>query len=97
MAYQKNPFTYTPEDAANKSSSYTESSTTTYSNTKALVDGLATKQDLITEPIDENLITYERTISKERNLIQLLIKELLIMGFTFNDPELLDEINNLNI
>lgn len=36
---------YTPENVANKSSSYTVSSTTTYANTKALVDGLATKQD----------------------------------------------------
>lgn len=35
---------YTPENVANKSSSYTVSSTTTYANTKALVDGLATKQ-----------------------------------------------------
>jgi hypothetical protein len=31
------------EDTSNKSSSYTLSSTTTYANTKALVDGLATK------------------------------------------------------
>lgn len=36
---------YTAENTANKSSSYTSSSTTTYANTKALVDGLATKQD----------------------------------------------------
>ena len=34
---------YTAENIANKSSSYTASSTTTYANTKALVDGLATK------------------------------------------------------
>lgn len=34
---------YTPENTTNKSSSYTASSTTTYANTKALVDGLATK------------------------------------------------------
>lgn len=34
---------YTPENSANKSSSYTVSSTTTYPNTKALVDGLASK------------------------------------------------------
>lgn len=32
------------ENISNKSSSYTESSSTTYPNTKALVDGLATKQ-----------------------------------------------------
>ena len=34
---------YTPENTTNKSNSYTVSSTTTYANTKALVDGLATK------------------------------------------------------
>ena len=39
---------YTPENVANKSSSYTLSSTTTYANTKALVDGLATKEPTIT-------------------------------------------------
>lgn len=42
---------YTPENVANKSSSYTASSTTTYANTKALVDGLATKQNTLTNPI----------------------------------------------
>jgi hypothetical protein len=35
------------EDTVNKSSSFTASSTTTYANTKALVDGLATKQNTI--------------------------------------------------
>jgi hypothetical protein len=34
---------YTPENVSNKSSSFTSSSTTTFANTKALVDGLATK------------------------------------------------------
>lgn len=33
---------YTPENVANKSDSYTASSSTTYASTKALVDGLAT-------------------------------------------------------
>jgi hypothetical protein len=36
---------FTPENITNKSSSYTSSSTTTYANTKALVDGLATKEN----------------------------------------------------
>ena len=36
---------YTPENIANKSNSYTASSSTTYASTKALVDGLATKLD----------------------------------------------------
>jgi hypothetical protein len=38
---------FTPENVANKSDSFTASSTTTYANTKALVDGLATKQNTI--------------------------------------------------
>lgn len=35
---------YTPENVVNKSDSYTVSSSTTYASTKAVVDGLATKQ-----------------------------------------------------
>lgn len=38
---------YTPENVANKSDSYTASSSTTYASTKALVDGLATKNGQI--------------------------------------------------
>ena len=41
----------TKENVANKSNSYTVSSTTTYASTKALVDGLATKQNTLTNPI----------------------------------------------
>lgn len=37
---------YTPENVANKSDSYTASSSTTYASTKALVDGLALKANL---------------------------------------------------
>lgn len=36
---------YTPENVSNKSDSYTASSSTTYASTKAVVDGLATKQN----------------------------------------------------
>jgi hypothetical protein len=46
-AITQNNIGYTAENASNKSSSYTVSSTTTYANTKALVDGLATKQDTL--------------------------------------------------
>lgn len=42
---------YTPENIANKSDSYTVSSSTTYASTKAVVDGLATKQNTLTNPI----------------------------------------------
>ena len=43
LALKQDSIGYTAEDTSNKSSSYTASSTTTYANTKALVDGLATK------------------------------------------------------
>ena len=39
----QNNIAYVPENVANKSDSYTSSSSTTYASTKALVDGLATK------------------------------------------------------
>lgn len=42
---------YTAENNANKSSSYTASSTTTYANTKALVDGLATRVALVVKSV----------------------------------------------
>lgn len=41
----QNALGYTSENTSNKSDSYTLSSSTTYSTTKALVDGLATKQN----------------------------------------------------
>ena len=41
------PTDSTKEDVINKSDSYTTSSTTTYSSTKALVDGLGTKQNTL--------------------------------------------------
>ena len=38
---------YTPENVANKSDSYSVSSPTTYASTKAIVDGLATKENTL--------------------------------------------------
>jgi len=42
---------YVPENVSNKSDSYTLSSSTTYASTKSVVDGLATKQNTLTNPI----------------------------------------------
>jgi len=42
---------YTPENQANKSDSYTASSSTTYASTKALVDGLGTKANAVSLPM----------------------------------------------
>ena len=44
---KQNNLVYTPENISNKSDSYTASSSTTYASSKALVDGLATKADLV--------------------------------------------------
>lgn len=48
---------YVPENSANKSDSFTASSSTTYSSTKALVDGLSTKQNTLTNPVTGVLTT----------------------------------------
>ena len=45
LSGKQNSIGYTPENSANKSDSYTASSSTTYASTKALVDGLSTKLD----------------------------------------------------
>ena len=45
LSGKQNTIGYTPENVANKSDSYTASSSTTYASTKALVDGLSTKID----------------------------------------------------
>ena len=45
LSGKQNTIGYTPENSANKSDSYTLSSSTTYASTKALVDGLSTKLD----------------------------------------------------
>ena len=45
LSGKQNTIGYTPENVANKSDSYTASSSTTYASTKALVDGLANKLD----------------------------------------------------
>lgn len=55
---------YTPENISNKSSSFTSSSTTTFANTKALVDGLATKPIILfaqmqsVNPADANIYFF---------------------------------------
>ena len=69
LSTKQNNLGYTPENIANKSNSYTISSSTTYASTKALVDGLATKlnkgtytgtaQDLFIN--DENLLQNLRS------------------------------------
>ena len=55
LSGKQNSIGYTPENSANKSDSYTASSSTTYASTKALVDGLATKQNKLSS-FDESIL-----------------------------------------
>ena len=55
LSGKQNSIGYTPENSANKSDSYTISSSTTYASTKALVDGLATKQKILSS-FDESIL-----------------------------------------
>ena len=55
LSGKQNSIGYTPENVSNKSNSYTASSSTTYASTKALVDGLATKQKKLSS-FDESIL-----------------------------------------
>ena len=55
LSGKQNTIGYTPENVSNKSDSYTASSSTTYASTKALVDGLATKQKKLSS-FDESIL-----------------------------------------
>lgn len=85
---KQNALGYTAEDTSNKSSSYTASSTTTYANTKALVDGLATKIDKAIK------ITSDGT-NVTGTTADTLTTSLLIPANTFTTGDIL-RINNFN-
>ena len=82
LSGKQNTIGYTPENVANKSDSYTASSSTTYASTKALVDGLATKlnkgnyignaQDLKNEIDSKANISHAHNISSITNLQTIL-------------------------
>ena len=55
LSGKQNSIGYTPENVSNKSDSYTASSSTTYASTKALVDGLSTKQKKLSS-FDESIL-----------------------------------------
>lgn len=64
---------YTPENVANKSDSYTVSSSTTYPSTKALVDGLGTKIDKIpnTRIVDAFIYGFSPSNTGQANSIAI--------------------------
>jgi hypothetical protein len=66
LALKQNALGFTPENVANKSDSFTASSTTTYANTKALVDGLATKQNTLVLAADYTDVAFTASSAPER-------------------------------
>ncbi len=82
------------EDTSNKSDSYTASSTTTYANTKALVDGLATKVDtsdsrLTDTRINRAIFKQNITLSHTGNTSNTLKYSSLIPAGTFEANDIL--------
>ena len=79
---KQNNLGYTPENSANKSDSYTLSSSTTYTSTKALVDGLSTK-------LDKG--TYTGTAQDLKNYIDTKQKQLS----SFDESILIESNGNI--
>ena len=70
LSGKQNTIGYTPENSANKSDSYTASSSTTYASTKALVDGLATKQNKLSSFDESILIESDSNIESNVSLFE---------------------------
>ena len=104
---KQNTIGYIPEDSANKSDSYTISSSTTYASTKALIDGLATKldkggytgnaQDLKNEIEGKASISHTHDISSITNLQTTLNNKLNKGSLTSNDDSLLVDGENIEV
>lgn len=84
---KQNNLNYTPENITNKSDSYTESSSTTYASTKALVDGLATK-------LDKG--TYTETAQDLKNSIDGKLNKPTTTSTTASYPYVVGEDGNGN-
>jgi len=75
---KQNSLGFTPEDVANKSDSYTVSSSATYASTKALVDGLATKGNtLISSASASNSAVIDFTLPLGYDYFELFIDHLI--------------------
>lgn len=76
---KENSLGFTPEDVSNKSDSYTASSITTYTSTKAVVDGLATKEDklLIASATASNSAVIDFTLPTGYDYFELFIEHLI--------------------
>jgi hypothetical protein len=82
------------EDISNKSSSYTASSTTTYANTKALVDGLATKQAILSYNPFKFIQTSQT--AHTGTTAETIVATATINGGTFNASDVMKVLYGLN-
>ena len=92
---------YIPENVANKSDSYKDSSDITYSSTKALVEGLATKQSTLT---DEQLSAVNSGITSDKiNIYDNYSDDIMEKqnmtdeSLQTNDKTIVGAINELNL
>jgi hypothetical protein len=69
---------YIPENVANKSDNYTISSSITYTSTKALVDGLATKQDTLVSGTNIKTINGNSLLGSGNLLIEGLTHQQVL-------------------
>jgi len=94
LALKQDSIGYTAENTSNKSDSYTASSTTTYANTKALVDGLATKLNSNDASVTNTRITraifkQNTTLSHTGDTSNTLKYSSLISAGTFEANDIL--------
>ena len=88
---------FTPENIANKSDSFTASSTTTYANTKALVDGLATKQNTLVLAADYTDVAFTASQTAERIIRVIAIpRGTLIVGRNYKISALTTKTGTLS-
>lgn len=73
---------YTPEDVSNKTSGFTLSSTTTYPNTQALVDGLATRLFNTNAGTVGAILRYTGTTSVQPSRLNETMSKLSLYGIS---------------
>ena len=88
---------FTPENVANKSDSFTASSSTTYATTKALVDGLATKQNTLVLAADYTDVAFTASQTAERIIRVIAIpRGTLIVGRNYKISALTTKTGTLS-
>ena len=78
LSGKQNTIGYTPENSANKSDSYTVSSSSTYASTKALVDGLATKANTSHTHSTSDITNLQTSLDTKQKKLSSFDESILI-------------------